>query len=514
MIIKRLLSIALFFIAANASAAPVTYYVCNTGGSDTNSGLQISAPLATYSAGIGKILSATVPEGGFSVLFCRGGAFTSTAATSRIRNNTGSATKLITIGDYYIPGQPLNAPKPIIYTPQAAAYGLYFNNSGTTGADGWYVVKNLNLIGQGGAPFGIYLTFGVDNVIIDNVEISGFGAGVSLSYSSTKITGVSGTSGTAILTTTGTWGTTAAGNAVVGEGIPTGTYVQSVDSTTQITLNQNLTSDLNNYVEVGGSVNNLEDPVHNNIKITNSYFHDNRLLAGVSGNCSQCVISGNRFDNNGWASSSGTGYHNIYISAELRAQDIEISKNTISRAQMRDGKCQAVSVVAHGVIDNIDIVNNNLWEDAATAGATCFGIAVGPGSYAGVVEKFTNVSIDNNILYGFGNVGISCDSCRTASISGNTLFSTSTNKFTTVIQVGNADEVDYKSDAVSVNDNYIQLSCGATKTCYGVNSSVYTGTNLTVTNNKCRYSGAGTANCFESPYNSELTPYFNTSEAD
>ena len=142
----------------------------------------------------------------------------------------------------------------------------------------------------------------------------------------------------------------------------------------------------------------------------------NNASQGTLGACSNCLFEGNYFESNG----SGTRDHNIYLgSIGGIVENMVVRGNTLYKSSMKDGKCDGVSLVAHGKFEGLTIENNLVKENAGNVNQTCYGISVDPG-YA-YDEYFKNVVIRGNTLLNLGGNAIGCASCDGALIENNTI---------------------------------------------------------------------------------------------
>jgi hypothetical protein len=143
------------------------YYVCNNG-SDSNSGT-LESPWATFDYAISKFRTMNA---GDSILFCRGGKFTS--SYPRIYNLNFTASLPGTIADY----TPASGAQELPIILGGLSGALNFQEGGNADHDEGYVVKNLNIKGAGGAGYGFFIYNDVDHMTIDGVTIDGFNVGI------------------------------------------------------------------------------------------------------------------------------------------------------------------------------------------------------------------------------------------------------------------------------------------------------------------------------------------------
>ena len=110
--------------------------------------------------------------------------------------------------------------------------------------------------------------------------------------------------------------------------------------------------------------------------------------------------------------------HNVYLSGTTRGVRA-IGNTLIGAARDGSGLCQAVSLVVHGVFDDLRIENNHISEGPGLAGPGCWGIAVAPGH--NTAERFDDVVIAGNQIEYVGNVAIGVGACRRCTIENNTI---------------------------------------------------------------------------------------------
>lgn len=383
----------------SVAAQADTYYVCSNGGSDSNDGLTVDTPLATFSKAVGKFN--TMPAGS-AVLFCKGGDFISYG--NRLGNAQCLSDATCELGSYA--PTPINyfAPSPIIRAaiPTDPAGSptpiLNFQDGGASNHDEGYVVRDLNLIGYNNKGFGVFLFNDVDYVTVENVEVQRTGVAV---YSA------------------------------------------------------------------GANAPDVNDPNAdwNNdfVTLRNSNIHDNSG-AGWLGGGEDILLDGNRFINNGFGRKILD--HNVYISNIKRGKLIG---NYLYKSTNIDGICHGVSLVGHGVMEDLDISYNVVVEDKGKAAQTCWGIAVDPG-YASE-ESFDRVTITHNRVVNVGNTAIGAASMTNFEIAFNDIVHDA--NFATVgVKVPDRTEDTVKSAFGVVHDNTFHFS-GAASTAVLLGSSPY-----------------------------------------
>ncbi len=368
------ISLLLLCLFSNPSWAQ-NFYVCNNG-ADSNRGLSPYEPWATFDFAMSRF---STLNAGDSILFCRGGTFTS--SFPRLFNQHCASDAPCTIADYIPPDvTPINAKLPVIINGNAN--GVFnFQDGGDADHDEGYVVRNLSLKGTGTGN-GIFLFNDVDYVTIEGVTIDGFDIGI--------------------------------------------------------------------YSASANPPNPGANKVNDNIVLRNSTIINNKNQ-GWLGGCNDCVIDNNKFTNNGFGQKIFN--HNIYISGANNS-GITISNNILNKSAFVAGKCAGVSLVVHGVVQDLTIKDNTVFEDIGAAEQACWGISVDPG-YA-TEESFSNVIITGNKVTNVGNVGIGCASCTDLQILNNIITHSQDFSFTGIkVPVRAEDTV--KSDRILITGNYIEL---------------------------------------------------------
>lgn len=180
----------------------------------------------------------------------------------------------------------------------------------------------------------------------------------------------------------------------------------------------------------------------------------NNLKIGFLGSCNDCLIEGNNFENNGTHPSLD---HNIYLSgSKTHKRGITVRNNTLYRSAIVDGICQGVSLVGHGLLEDVLIENNIIKEDLGKVSNGCWGISIDPG-YRKVDESFRNIVIRNNKIINVGGNAIGCASCEGVTIEGNEIIDEA-QKTTAGIKVPVREENTLKSSNIIVRNNKVVLS--------------------------------------------------------
>ena len=194
--------------------------------------------------------------------------------------------------------------------------------------------------------------------------------------------------------------------------------------------------------------------INDRLVVRNNTIINNRSI-GFQGGCQDCLIEGNYFENNGFGQKILD--HNIYLGwTKFPAKNITIRNNTLYKSTMIDGKCQGVSLVVHGLFNDLTIENNIVKEDVGKVSGYCWGISVDPG-YSKVDEAFYNVKIFNNKLINVGNVAIGCASCEGAMIHNNEIIDEG-EVLSMGIKVPVRTENTLKSNNISIKNNKIFLN--------------------------------------------------------
>jgi hypothetical protein len=182
--------------------------------------------------------------------------------------------------------------------------------------------------------------------------------------------------------------------------------------------------------------------------------------------------------------------HNIYFSS---ADNFTISGNKLYRSARGTGTtCGGASLVAHGVIDNIVVENNEIWEDIGEANNACWGIALDNGYSAG--ERITNAVIRGNIVRNMGNVAIGVAVCDGCLIENNVVISEQPININAITAPNRSrGEGDIETTNITVRNNSIFIGAASGGTGINVGRS---GSDHTVTSNAIYYEGTNSSfNC-------------------
>jgi hypothetical protein len=137
------------------------------------------------------------------------------------------------------------------------------------------------------------------------------------------------------------------------------------------------------------------------MSLTNSTIK-NCSEQGFLGGGDYLLIEDCLFQNNGF--SQAVFNHNIYVSS---GDHVIIRNNELYQSAVINGMADGVSLVVHGMLDDVLIEGNFVHEDAGMVTGNAWGIAVDPG-YASA-EGFTNLIIRGNLILNMFNkcIGVS-----------------------------------------------------------------------------------------------------------
>lgn len=183
---KKFLAFSLLALASMASQATTYYFSdCQAGfapgckaGDTKNSGLTPDQP----KPGLPPRALVDSLVAGDQVLLARNGSWTSATTAFWTGNNRGKASNPIVIGDYTPPGYTGSA-KPLITltTPDAGCLTIISGSSSVVHKEG-FVFKNIKCVGTAvngsSIASGVYIYTDTSDVLLENLDLSGFGIGV------------------------------------------------------------------------------------------------------------------------------------------------------------------------------------------------------------------------------------------------------------------------------------------------------------------------------------------------
>lgn len=222
-----------------------------------------------------------------------------------------------------------------------------------------------------------------------------------------------------------------------------GTGIWLYNGTSEVTLN-NVNID---GFRVGFNIASNTAAVTDNISINGGNIINNSVQ-GILGSAKTFHIDNVTFDNNGYK--APVLGHNVYISGK---SDVSVTNSRFSRSAIdANGNCTSVSLVVHGNVDGLDILNNTFVEPNTIQ--QCFMIAVGAGYNS--PELFKNVKINDNVLKGGGNIGIYMDQVVTGEILRNEIIQPN-DWYYTGIRVKALGRDGIPSTGITVADNNITI---------------------------------------------------------
>ncbi|MBN2004521.1 MAG: right-handed parallel beta-helix repeat-containing protein [Anaerolineae bacterium] len=174
----------------NAQApAATTYYVCDCAagadedcepGDDAHSGSSPADAWRTYEQARSQFGSLAA---GDAIRFCRGGAFDLGSAGTRWVNQNCRADNRCTVGAYDPAWGSGDAARPILRR-STDSHGFALEDGGNAEHEEGYIIENLDLRCSGcDNANGFFIYNDMDDVLIENVSIDGFGIGVHLAGS-------------------------------------------------------------------------------------------------------------------------------------------------------------------------------------------------------------------------------------------------------------------------------------------------------------------------------------------
>jgi len=344
--------LAIFFTLIALSYAntvnATNYYICDCAvladpncatGDDANSGTSINSPWRS-TVMVNSVINSL--QAGDQILFAQGGAWID-ASIGKIYNYNATAINPI-VFDSYTPTWGGTA-KPILTESRVGINLFYFEDGGNADHDEGYVIRNLDLRGDGTGQWAVFAYNDVDYITMENLDISDFGIGVHCAGANTPNSGA--------------------------------------------------------------------DTQNQNMRLSNSTIK-NCSEQGFLGGADYLLIENCLFQNNGFA--RAVFNHNIYVSS---GDHVTIRNNELYKSAVIDGMADGVSLVVHGMHDNLLIEGNFVHEDAGMVTGNAWGIAVDPGYTS--AEGFTNLIIRGNLLINMFNTAIGVASAPGAIIENNVI---------------------------------------------------------------------------------------------
>ncbi|MES2038069.1 MAG: right-handed parallel beta-helix repeat-containing protein [Pseudomonadota bacterium] len=432
-------------VLASASAQATNYYFsdCQAGadamcvpGNDANPGTSPTAPKRSLAAANTLLNSASA---GDQILLAKNGSWTPEGTAFYTGNDRGRASNHIVIADYTPNGYSGSAKPLIKLTGKAASCLIITTNGDIAHHKEGFTFKNIKCMGKGmtGAAAdatGIFTYNDTSDVLLENLDISGFGIGVY-----------------------------------------PGPGNEPSATTARLTLR-------------------------------NSYIHDNSTQ-GLFGGGPATLIEGNTFDNNGFYPAPLFKYHNIYLAVPDNSfytlSGSVVRGNTLTRSGVCNaqtsyacgtmGQCQSVSLVVHGVTNDL-VIENNIIDETPGATGTCYGIQVAGGSSH--AESYAGTIVRGNRVSNVGSTAIELGSCQHCQIEDNVIAWTASPQFTVQGVVANtASREDAVGSDLTIRNNSIYITGTST-----ANTGIFqlTGSGNNVVNNLIFF-GANTsasARCF------------------
>lgn len=173
------LTVLAFLLSGNAHATDYFICDCATGadpncivGNDANDGLSPTTPWQSTSM-VGSIINTL--QAGDQILFAKGGSWTNAAMGNLYNFNSTGSNPIVF--DSYTPSWGGSA-KPILSESTVDINLFSFVDGGDADHDEGYVVRNLDLRGNGTAQWAVFAYNDADYIHLENLDIQGFEIGV------------------------------------------------------------------------------------------------------------------------------------------------------------------------------------------------------------------------------------------------------------------------------------------------------------------------------------------------
>ncbi len=192
---RTVLWIALFCSLYANELMATTYYICDcaagadpncVAGDDLNNGTSPDSPWQS-TAMVSSVFATLAPND--QVLFAKGGAWFD-ASMPNLYNASSSAFNPIVFDSY----DPLwgGTAKPILTESRSDTNLFSFEDGGNADHDEGYIVRNLDLRGEGNGQWAVFAYNDADYITLENLEISGFAIGVHCAGANTPNAGADG----------------------------------------------------------------------------------------------------------------------------------------------------------------------------------------------------------------------------------------------------------------------------------------------------------------------------------
>lgn len=199
------------------------------------------------------------------------------------------------------------------------------------------------------------------------------------------------------------------------------------------------------------------DQISERLSLTNSDIHDN-TVQGFLGGADGLIVDSNSFYRNGTGQASRLPFlHNVYIanSTSHAATNIRVTNNVLTGSALdANQNCSGASFVAHGVLDNVLVEGNHIYESFGHANPGCWGLAI-DNAY-GTAEIFSRITIRGNIIENVGNTMLNLGACQNCTIENN-VFNQTHNMFTIAMNIATRTDVggDATLDQITVRNNSV-----------------------------------------------------------
>ncbi len=249
---------------------------------------------------------------------------------------------------------------------------------------------------------------------------------------------------------------------------------------------------LGSGIQTGGSNPGTGDRRQARIVVIGNRFTNNSGF-GFLGGCDDCVVQDNYFEGNG---SRQTFDHNLYLHNDGNLgtpfKNMRVIGNELYRSTIVDGTCQGVSLVVHGMYDNLVIEDNYIHEDLGKVSGECWGISVDAAESE--AEGFRNVTIRGNRIENVGGLFIGLHACENCTVEDNIIINMQpgSDAFGIIAPSRSLSAQDLAMSAITVRNNSIYFGAGIGKGIVVGGE----GTKHVIASNAIHYAGKGEFACF------------------